>query len=160
MQPSVSDRQTSLLELVSASGTQERGGTAPFHQRPRSTTLSLLTAALRVSPVETGHAPESARLDATGPQQQQSQRAATPAVLTSGEAGHGEPDRPATPGQASRLPRRVLGSGGPSGDPVLLESFLAAGMDASSAEVRAPPGRAILATMCRHVFGRPTDARA
>jgi hypothetical protein len=52
--------------------------------------------------------------------------------------------------QADR-PRSALGSGGLSGDPVLLESFLSAGLRASSTEVSAhtmPEGRPMCAWRC------------
>ncbi len=107
----------------------------PPPQQAASSALSMLTAALTASPTKPANAAEPAAAELHSARQQHGSAAA----VASAEAGLGQwpRHRPSAPSQASRpLPRRVLGSGGRSGDPVLLESFLNAGMHVTGAEVR------------------------
>ena len=116
-----------------------------LHQRSGHLALASLTAALKATGVEADAPPAVAAICSVSSRQQQ----AAP-----GRACRGSPPRQeavaatgahrllsteaaaAASGQADR-PRSGLGSGGLSGDPVLLESFLSAGLRASSTEVSA-----------------------
>ena len=138
LQPSAIEHQISLTPAAASTEAAPHGAAdaaSPPQHRARSHALSMLTAALKASPMEPDDAAPPARAAAVSPPQQRQQVQPTPSVLASDEAGGDRPDRPRTPVPEARPPRRVLGRG-LSGDPVLLESFLNAGMHAGSAEVR------------------------
>ena len=115
----------------------------PPAQPARSHALPMLTAALTASPAKPGGASDgAAERVAYAPRPPPQQQDGGAPTLASDEAGAGQRPGigPSAPSQDSRpLPRRALASGGRSGDPVLLESFLNAGMHATSAEVRGTP---------------------
>ena len=143
MQPPAAEPQLSLAagRRTSSSAAADNAPVSaanPPPQQAGSSALSMLTAALNASPTETGVAAEPA---ATEPRPAQQQHGGAP-DLASAEAlpGQWPWDGPSAPNSKSRSPqRRALGSGGRSGDPVLLESFLNAGMHATSVEVRGAP---------------------
>ncbi len=122
----------------------------PPPQQAGSSALSMLTAALRASSTEPVDEEEPAAVEPLPAQQQHGEAP----VAASAEAGPGwlPWDGPSVPSQDSRpLPPRALGSDGRSGDPVLLESFLSAGMHAASAEVRGAPMFALHCSCRRQV---------
>ena len=153
-QPSSTEPQLSLApgEFPSAAaGGGPASTTMPPAQPAGSNALSMLTAALKISPMESDVVAEPAALELRSRQQQ---HGGVP-TQASEEAGPGQRprDSPSAPRQETRpLPRRALGSGGRSGDPVLLESFLNAGVHATSAEVRGALIARVLHGCGHHVY--------